>query len=280
MILIADSGSTKTDWVLTNHLTAVKSFKTPGFNPYFVTTEEVRSILDDVFNEQIRRDDVDAVYFYGAGCSSQPKQAVINDALKSLFPGKKTEVEHDMLAAARALFSNTPGIACILGTGSNACVYDGKEITESLFSLGYMFGDEGSGAHLGKTYIADHLKEKAPAEIMAAFLERYELSREEILTEIYKKPNPNRFLASFTHFLKERISHPYVYDLVKSSFDSFFREQVCQFTNFRQFTLGCIGSVAYHFQDVFMNVAAEHKVTVNQFMISPMEGLIKFHAAQ
>ncbi len=280
MILIADSGSTKTDWVLAKKASVVQSFKTVGFNPYFVKTEEVRGILQEAFAGRFGKEDVDAVYFYGAGCSSKQKQDVIGDALTALFPGKKIEVEHDMLAAARAIFGNQPGIACILGTGSNACLYDGTDISESLFSLGYMFGDEGSGAHLGKTYIADHLKEKAPPEIMMAFVKHYGLSREAILTEIYKKSNPNRFLASFTHFLKAHLDHPYIHALVQSCFKGFFMEQVCRLPGFSHHKLGSIGSVAYHFGGVFEDVATQYNVEVKKVMVSPMEGLIAYHLAK
>ena len=280
MILIADSGSTKTDWVVVKGNEVLQSFKTVGLNPYFVKTEEVRGILQEAFNGLFDNNAIDAVWFYGAGCSSEGKQAVIDSALQAIFPGKHTFVDHDMLAAARALFGNQPGIACILGTGSNACVYDGQHITESLFSLGYMFGDEGSGAHLGKTYIAEHLKEKAPQDIMQAFVEHYGLSREDILTNVYKKTNPNRFLASFTHFLKDHLHHPYIYQLVQGCFEAFFEEQVCHFSRYTQRKLGCIGSVAYHFRDLFVKAADKYSVHTETFMISPMEGLVKYHATQ
>lgn len=279
MILIADSGSTKTDWVVADGRDVLHAFKTVGLNPYFVQTEEARGILQEAFAGQFDKNDIRAVHFYGAGCSSAPKQKVIGDALQVVFPGITTEVEHDMLAAARALFGNTPGVACILGTGSNACVYDGHHITESLFSLGYMFGDEGSGAHLGKTYVADHLKEKAPPEIMDAFMDKYALSREEILTHIYKKSNPNRFLASFTHFLREQLEHAYVHDLVQQCFEAFFEEQVSRFSQYQKHKLGCIGSVAYHFREVFEKAAEKNGVQAVKMMVSPMEGLVGYHAA-
>ncbi len=280
MILIADSGSTKTDWVVAEGHNVLKTFKTVGMNPYFVQTEEAKGILQEAFAGKFNKEDIRAVHFYGAGCSSAPKQQVIQDALQDIFPHITTEVDHDMLGAARALFGNSSGIACILGTGSNACVYDGRHITESLFSLGYMFGDEGSGAHLGKTYIADHLKEKAPQEIMHAFVDKYELSREMILTNIYKKSNPNRFLASFTHFLREHITHPYVYSLVQACFEAFFEEQLSRFSEYKKYRLGCIGSVAYHFREVFEKAAEKYGLQVTQMMASPMEGLVRYHAGK
>ncbi len=278
MILLADSGSTKTEWVLAEGIKILDSFKTVGLNPYFVSSVEVVDILKDEFKQELNGTAVDAVYFYGAGCSSEAKQEIISNALQTLFPGKPILVEHDMLAAARALFQDYPGIASILGTGSNACVYDGNNITESLFSLGYLFGDEGSGAHLGKTYIADFLKQSVPDDVAAAFIHRYTLSKEEILTAIYKKSNPNRFLASFTRFLKDHIGHPYVYGLVKSCFDEFFEEQIVHFMDYQSLPLGCVGSVGYHFRDVLIASAKNYGVQPIHFMVSPIEGLVSYHS--
>ncbi len=278
MILLADSGSTKTDWVMIGEGEILHSFKTPGLNPYFVSSEEVAGILHKEFSNRFELDSVGRIYFYGAGCSTPSKKAVINNALKVLFPGKQTEVDHDMLAAARALFGNQAGIACILGTGSNACSYDGNRISESLFSTGYMFGDEGSGAHLGKTYIAAHLKSKAPDQVMEAFDSYYGISREEILTNIYKKTNPNRFLASFTPFLREQLQHPYVREIVEGCFDAFFEEQVCKFSNYDSLPVGFIGSVAFHFSDMVKASASKFGIRLSRFEVSPMGGLIKYHA--
>ncbi len=280
MIIIADSGSTKTEWVVVDGDRMLRSFKTLGLNPYFHGTEEAAGILREAFSQHLDTDKTEAVFFYGAGCSSEMNQAVIHDALRVFFPNKPIEVEHDMLAAARALFGKREGTACILGTGSNACVYDGEKITEYLFSTGYLFGDEGSGAHLGKSYIAAHLKQKAPREIMQAFMERYGLSNEEILTNIYKKPGPNRFLASFSPFLKENIGHPYVHDLVESCFDAFFEEHISGYSGYQFRPFGCIGSVAYHFREVLEKSARKHGVQPRLIMLSPLEGLIRFHTKQ
>ena len=277
MILLADSGSTKTEWWLIKDNKTQQSFKTVGFNPYFVSTEQVKSILQEDFSDRFDLGQIHKVFFYGAGCSSDSKKAVINNALQALFPGAHTEVEHDLLASARALHGNQPGVACILGTGSNACLYDGNDITESLFSLGYMFGDEGSGAHLGKTYIAAHLKKRAPAEILTAFVQETALTDEDILTNVYKKENPNRFLASFTVFLKKHLDNPWVFSLVEQCFDEFFSEQVSKFTNYQHMTFGCIGSVGYHFRDVLEQSAAKHNIKPEIFLVSPMDGLLEYH---
>ncbi len=278
-MLLADSGSTKTDWCLILDKQLIKRFQTQGFNPYFVSSEEMAAVLRADFPAIFDMQQTEQVFFYGAGCSSPAKQEVIATALRSVFK-KQVEiaVEHDMLAAGRALFGKTRGIASILGTGSNSCLYDGDKIVEDLFSLGYMFGDEGSGAHLGKSFIALYLKKKVPAAIREAFQDFYALSDEEILTELYKKANPNRFLASFSVFLKAQLDNPFIYDLTESCFDAFFVEQVSQFTNYRDMPFGCIGSVGFHFREVIQRVASRHGVDAQTFQVSPMEGLIGYHA--
>lgn len=278
MILLADSGSTKTDWILLSDEGIIGSFRTQGLNPYFVQTDEVISIISEHLCQHIDATILKEIYFYGAGCSSEEKNRVIRDALDRLFPHSSNHVAHDMLAAARALFGDQPGIACILGTGSNSCVYNGQEVVRSLFSLGYMFGDEGSGAHLGKSFIQKYLKQDVPGELKNAFSEKYGLTNEEILTNIYRKANPNRFLASFTHFLKQQETHPYVRSLISNCFDDFFTEQILKYPEYQSLPLGCIGSVAYHFQDVFKAVAKKHGAHANLFVTSPIDGLVRYHS--
>lgn len=277
MLLIADSGSTKTDWVLIKDGKEEQRFKTVGFNPYFVDTEQVYKTLYKEFTERFDLNHVSKVYFYGAGCSSPVKKAVINNALQQLFPGTHTEVDHDLLAAARALLGNKKGIAGILGTGSNSCLYDGHDVAESLFSLGYMFGDEGSGAHLGKSYIALHLKKRVPQELQKAFTDICGYSDEDILTHIYKKPNPNRFLASFTVFLKKQIEHPFIAELVEKCFDDYFVEQVSKYTGYQELPFSYVGSVGYHFSAILEKSAKKHGIHIGRCLQSPIDGLIEFH---
>ena len=277
MLLIADSGSTKTDWLLLKDGKEYLSFKTVGFNPYFIDTQHVYDILKEDFSEKFDLYAVKEVFFYGAGCSSESKQAVINNALKQLFPKAITDVDHDLLGAARAILGREKGIAGILGTGSNSCLYDGTNVVESLFSLGYMFGDEGSGAHLGKTYISQHLKKQVPQELYDEFMKEPGYSPEDILTYIYKKPNPNRFLASFALFLKRNIDHPFVHNLVVNCFDEYFKEQVSKFTGYRDLPFSYIGSVGYNFSTQLEEAAARHGISIGRCMVSPMEGLMEFH---
>lgn len=278
MLLLADSGSTKTDWLLIQSDAERLSFKTIGFNPYFVDSKQVYDTLKHEFSGRFDFSLVNEVYFYGAGCSSASKQAVIGDALNELFPGAHILVEHDLLGAARALLGHERGIAGILGTGSNSCLYDGEKVTDSLFSLGYMFGDEGSGAHLGKTFIARLLKGKVPHEIAQSFEREYGYTFEDILTNVYKKPNPNRFLASFSVFLKKNQEHPYVSQLVEDCFDAYFKEQVCCYAGHKELPFSVIGSVGYHFRTQLQSAAAKNEIIMGRFMVSPMDGLVNFHS--
>jgi len=280
MIIIADSGSTKTDWVLIEDGKEIFTCKTIGMNPYFTTTEMVVQTLEQEMLPFIKKDRVREIHFYGSGCSFPEKKAVIGNGLKTLFENVEIEIQHDLLAAARALFGNEKGIAGILGTGSNSCVYDGKDVVENIFSLGYMFGDEGSGAYLGKKYITAHLKKKVPTELYNAFYESCNYSNEDILTSVYKKPNPNRFLASFTIFMKQHIDHPFVAKMVEESFVDFFREQVICYKSYKDLPFSFVGSLGCSFVEQVRNAAARFDIALETYMVSPMEGLLGFHSQQ
>jgi glucosamine kinase len=277
MLLLADSGSTKTDWLLMDSNQDVLSFKTVGFNPYFVDTEFIRSVITTEIETHPTLKDVTAVYFYGTGCSSNPKCKIVEDAMALLFPNAAIEVHHDLLSAGRALFGSKKGIAGILGTGSNSCLFDGQKVMESLFSLGYLFGDEGSGAYLGRQYLIKHLKKKVPGEIYKAFEEHCSISPEEILTHVYKKPNPSRFLASFAVFLKSQVDHPFIAQLVEQCFDDFFQEQIQIYDDYGDYTFSCIGSVGYNFRDQLQQAARRSGMTIGRIMASPMPGLREYH---
>jgi glucosamine kinase len=280
MIIIADSGSTKTDWVLMEDRKEIFSCKTIGMNPYFTTTEKVIATLEQEMLPFINKDKVKEIHFYGSGCSFPEKKAVIGNGLKALFEGVEIEIQHDLLGAARALFGNEKGITGILGTGSNSCVYDGNDVVENIFSLGYMFGDEGSGAYLGKKYITAHLKKKVPPELYKAFYESCNYSNEDILTNVYKKPNPNRFLASFAVFLKQHIDHAFVAKMVEESFVDFFREQVICYKSYKELPFSFVGSLGCNFVQQVRNAAARFDIALEKYMVSPMEGLIHFHSKQ
>ncbi len=277
MILLADSGSTKTDWLLLKEGKEYLRLQTRGFNPYFIDTSLVYDTLIKEFTGKFDLSLIKEVNFYGSGCRFESKQAVINNALKQLFLKAETTVESDLLGAARALHGRGRGIAGILGTGSNACLYDGTNVVETNFSVGYIFGDEGSGATLGRIFLSLYLKNKVPSEIAETFEKMYTYTKEEILTHVYKKPNPNSFLAKFTRFLKQQIKHPFIEDIVVNSFDDYFREQVSNFTGYKEIPFSCVGSVAHNFQEQLEKAANRHGITLGRTLILPMEGLVEFH---
>lgn len=277
VILIADSGSTKTDWYLADNGSVLKTLKTSGLNPYFLESQQVYDILKKEFNGSLSWDKLQHIWFYGSGCSSSEKKAVIGHALRDLFPDVDITVEHDLLGAARALFGNEKGIAGILGTGSNSCLYDGNNVIDTIFSMGYVFGDEGSGAYMGKKYLTRHLKNNVPAELYDAFQNKYPYTPEDILNNVYKKPFPSRFLASFTLFLKEHIDHPFVADMVIECFDDFFREQVMVYKGYTELPFSCVGSVGYHFRDQLKVAAEINNISISSVLAAPMESLLDFH---
>src|ERR1035437_9123615 len=229
MILIADSGSTKTTWCLLDNKKQFAESHTQGFSPSFQTAEVMAQLmLAELSAEVLQQQNNNAlqVFYYGTGCSTQGKVQLMHHALATVFTKAHITVNHDLFAAAIALCGNKPGIACILGTGSNSCYFDGAAIKESLLSLGYFFGDHGSGAHIGKTLLQYYLEDALPADLQTAFKALPEFDKEYILENVYKKPMPQRFLASYTKVLATYRQHVFIQGLVKQCFADFFIHQV------------------------------------------------------
>jgi len=276
MHLIADSGSTKTNWSLTDGGLVVKGINTSGINPFYQTQEEIISDLENQLIPQLDDCIIEEIHFYGAGCSFPEKKAIVGNALGKYFSDTVIEVQSDLLGAARALFQHEKGIACILGTGSNSCYYDGNEILQNVSPLGFILGDEGSGAVLGKMLIADCLKNQLPDLLREELLDKYDLTPAQILDSVYKKPFPNRFLAKFTPFILENIEEPSIFNLVYESFDSFLVRNVMQYP-LDEIKVGFIGSIAYYFRDTLEIVASERGIVISEIVKSPMEGLVEYH---
>lgn len=276
MILIADSGSTKTDWLLVYNSNNT-FITTAGINPYYMSADRINDILTKELLPHIPSNEVTSIFFYGSGCSTENKCKKISDILLSNFPNAKAEVNHDMLAAARALCDNKEGIACILGTGSNSCVYDGKIITRQMVSLGYFFGDEGSGTHMGKVLITDYLKGNMPAHIGQLLDNEFRLNLETVLDQIYNQPFPNRFLASFAPFILKNHSDRYIKNLIASSFDEFLKMGVMKFTGYEKMSINFVGSIAYFFQDILLEVAQSKGIKINKIQQTVIEGLKDYH---
>lgn len=280
-MLIADSGSTKTDWRLIGD-TKTTRFETIGFNPFFQSTSDISKellvmLLPGIKNEITSHGKIDKIYFYGAGCSTIGKCKIVNDALESIFPQAEITIEHDLLAAARALCGNNEGIAAILGTGSNSCYYDGNKIISNVPSLGFVLGDEGSGAYIGKHFIQDYLNKDLPSLISERFHETYKLSNEAILNSIYCYPMPGKFLASFSKFIIENKNEQYFSDLIEYNFQQFFDKHICKYANHRDLLISCVGSVAYHYSETLKNVAETRKIKIDKILKSPIDKLVEYH---
>jgi glucosamine kinase len=276
MILIADSGSTKTSWCFSEKGKEPELFNTGGVNPFFRTTENIVTEWKETpLAELIGK--VNRVFFYGAGVVNNEKASVIKKALDVFFPKAEKEVHSDLLAAAHATLGNKSGIASIMGTGSNSCFYDGKTITAHVPPLGFILGDEGSGAVLGRQLVGDYLKKTMPAELQRLFQQKYPLEYAEFLNRVYRQEKPNQFLAGFVPFLSENIQHQYCKNLVESAFDSFISRNVTQYSGYEKQPICFVGSVAFYFQEQLKNVLLKRQLVPGIIVKEPLLKLMEFH---
>ena len=278
-ILIADSGSTKTDWVLLDQNNIILQFQTIGFNPYFQSSDdiytEIKNKLIPVLHDQLHS--ISQISYYGAGCSTPEKVQVVKQGLYLAFGNILSEVNHDLLAAARALCGKEKGIACILGTGSNSCLYDGIEVTENVPSVGYLFGDHGSGATIGKTFVQHYFDGKLPLHLKTAF-ENAGFDREVILENVYKKSMPSKYLASIVTFLVNYNNDSYIKNLIKNCFIDFFDAQVSKYTGAKTLPVNSVGSIGYYYKELLADAAKEKGFMIGNIIKSPIDGLIKYHS--
>jgi N-acetylglucosamine kinase-like BadF-type ATPase len=280
MILIADSGATKTDWRFIDEDKKIQQYSCQGISPYFYTTQEIVDILKSELAVQLMFDinhPTLEVYYYGTGCTVPDKKELIKQALKTIFKNATIEVNSDLLGAARALCGKQPGIAAILGTGANTCYYDGTDIIENTASLGFVLGDEGSGAHIGKTFIQAYLNKELPTTLAQNFYDRYQLDEAAILDAVYKQAMPSRFLASFSKFVYQNLKNQFILDLVVSCFNDFFDKHICKYSKANQLKLSCVGSIAFYFSDVLRKVANNKGIDIDKIIESPIAGLTLYY---
>ena len=277
MMLIADSGSTKTDWCVILDNTPIKRIGTKGLNPFFQSEEEIQQELTQSLLPQLPEGTIDSVYFYGAGCTPEKAPTLRRAIADSLPIVGNIKAYSDMLAAARGLCGREAGITCILGTGSNSCFYDGKEIVNHISPLGFILGDEGSGAVLGKLLVGDILKNQLSPAIKEAFLKQFDLTVPEIIDRVYRQPFPNRFLASLSPFIAQHLEEPGIRQLVLGSFIAFLRRNVMQY-DYTQYPAHFIGSVAHCYKEILQEAAQETGIRIGKILQSPMEGLIQYHS--
>lgn len=281
MTLIADCGSTKIDWCLLNGKEKVAQIFTTGMNALLMTEEEMTARIKQELIPHINNYPVDHIYYYGAGIISDEIKSHVTNALKANLPNvQQVHVDTDLLAAARALCGRKPGIACILGTGSNSCYYDGEQVADNVSPLGYILGDEGSGATLGKMLVGDVLKRQLPQKLCEEFLTEYSLDRNTIIDHVYRKPAANRFLAQFAPFLARHIAEPAIHDLVLRAFTAFFVRNVENYKDYQKLPCNFVGSIASHLKPTLVEAAQARGITIGNIIQAPMEGLIKYHAAK
>ncbi len=277
MIVIADSGSTKTEWCFVEDGIIIKCINSKGINPYFESKEKITQEIKLVFSEFDIANKISAIYFYGAGCTPEKKEVVKCCLLEVVGDNILIEVNSDLLGAARALFGKENGIACILGTGSNSCYYNGETIDKNISPLGFILGDEGSGAVIGRLFVGSLLKNQLGEEFKIKFLSECNLSHEEIIDRVYRQPFPNRFLASFSHFIYKHIDNPSVYNIVFESFREFFIRNAMQY-DYQTNNIAFIGSIAYYYKDILSEVAQSLNISITKIESSPINGLVKFHS--
>lgn len=276
MRLIADSGSSKTDWRGIDQEGNISQFRGVGFNPYYQTPEEMASELNNEFLLNLK-EDVESIYFYGAGCSSDKNKRSVSKALQRIFHKADIYVDHDLLAAARATSGTEPGIVCILGTGSNSCDYDGEEIIESRPSPGFILGDEGGGSYVGKKFLQDFIHGEMPMPIREKVIERFQLDIQVIQENVYQKPFPGRYMASFCRFVSDNVRDPYCYMLFYNSFQDFFKKHVMKYKDYEKKKVNFVGSVAFYNSDVLRKAAADLGIGVHLVLESPIAGLTLYH---
>lgn len=277
MKVVVDSGSTKADWRVFDD-EQVQPVSSIGLNPVFRTVDFIRDETYQAFSEaSVNMEKPTMVHFYGAGCWDHLRKQKVADGLRQVFPNAKINVYHDLLGAARAVCGKEAGIACILGTGSNSCLYDGEEVTDNVTNLSYLLGDEGSGTHLGKKLIRAYFYRELPSDLVKPFDERFPGGTDAILNRIYGKETPNVYLASFTKFLSDHVDHIFVQRIIYHSFEEFIDRHVRKYKNHISLPVSFIGSIAYHFQHIMRVVLEERAMTIGQFIQKPIDNLVDFH---
>jgi len=276
MILVADGGSTKTEWRSIDNGHSGSSIFTAGINPYFLSAEDIIELLRKDLRP-FSANKIEKIWFYGTGCNSDAKNNKVKSALNILFPGSEIFVGSDLLGAARGLCQDKPGIACIMGTGSNSCFYNGKDIVSNVAPLGYILGDEGGGAVLGKKLLSAVLKKQVPENVIKVFYDNYGMTTADILDSVYMKPFPNRFLGQFARFLSTNIKYPELREIVTSSFDEFIRRNVLQYPESKDYKVNFTGSIAFHFKSFLEECLSKNGLKAGKTTLTPVEDLVSYH---
>lgn len=274
--LIADSGATKAEWVLVNNGEKQTVF-TQGISPYFLDTRQIADLVENELAKELNGVTVGEIHYYGTGCANPENVKSIKKALQHVFPEASVEVNTDLMAAARAVCDHQKGVACILGTGSNSCYYNGKAIVKNSPGIGYVLGDEGSGAYLGKKVVQYYLYNTFDEDLRALFDAKFVTNGVEILDNVYKKPLPNRYLAGFTMFLAENRGHYMIENIIEDGLNDFFFQHLCKYNEIWKYPVSFVGSVADGFKDVIQQLCNSYEFELGTILKNPMQGLVKFH---
>lgn len=278
MILIVDSGSTKSDWILVEQNgNFVDSYKTIGFNPFFHSSNFIANEIEKNKHLMGIAEQVTRIYYYGAGCSSDHFKTIVAQGLSLRFNNAEVHVDHDLLAAAYATYDGTPCISCILGTGSNACYFDGTNLKNLNAGLGYILGDEGSGSYFGKKLLASFLYETLPEEIRDDLQKEFQLSRAEIFRHVYELPHANVYLAGFTRFIARHQDHPFIQEMLYEGMHRFLQVHVCEVPGYKGLKVHFVGSIAFYFNEPIRKAAADLGIDIGQIIKSPIQNLLKYH---
>ncbi len=275
-ILVADSGSSKTDWLLTDKTTPV-SFKTSGLNPYFLNEKEMVKVIQNQAADMITQgSEVTEIYFYGAGCSSPDRHEIVSNALSQLFPKAFISVDSDLLGSAYATCGSRQGLCCVLGTGSNISFFDGEDIHAGKHGLGFVLGDEGSGTWFGKRLITDYLYGRMPDEVAVRFKNAYPLTKDDVINRVYMQPNGNSYLASFARFLSEIKATAYGANLIRSGLLEFVETNIKSYPEYQQYQCNFVGSIAWHFAEELKALCAEQQIPVGKIIRQPVHDLLQY----
>ena len=275
MILVADSGSSKTDWLGYKDGKTI-SFNTQGINPYFLNAQDIFKIISKVpMLDEIAKE-VREIYFYGSGCSSPDKHEVISNGLSLFFTNAYISVENDLIGSAYATCGDKKGLICILGTGSNVSYFDGSSTSDSNYGLGYILGDEGSGSYFGRKMITSYLYKQMPEDLRLIFAQQFDADRETVITNVYQKPFPNTYLAGFSRFMYERKDHPFIHQVLTDGFQEFIDINIKDFKNYKTLDCHFVGSVAWYYQDILRETCEKNGLHLGKILQKPIEGIYKY----
>jgi glucosamine kinase len=275
--LIADSGSTKTEWCLLNDKKKTIIYS-QGMSPYFINDVQMEALLKQEVLPHLKKISVQEIFYYGTGCANPANVKMVKKALKNIFTGAKIKIETDVDGAAKALCGSEKGIACILGTGSSSCYYNGKRIIKNNPGLGYILGDEGTGAYLGKKVIQYYLYNTFDEDLRSRFDAKFVTNSNEILNAVYKQPLANRYLASFAIFLAENRGHYMIENIIEDGFNDFFYQHIYKFRESWKYPVHFTGGIAYGFKDILVAMCDSYQLQLGNVLRNPMEGLIKYHS--